>query len=94
MARFIEQLILRFRLASLARAQRRVSALKAALRLNETFPHGRFRFGRVEVLRFDAAGGYDTARYLKEHPEVEADLKTPAYLKPRVERSRVDFVKS
>lgn len=88
LSQMLHQMKTRWMLARLLKAENRVKKIRAALNLHQ-YPHGRTYFGNVEVYRFDASGGYDTTRFLKDHPEVDVMLKTPAYQKPRVERVKV-----
>lgn len=84
----IETFILRFQLKRALRLKAKLSEIEKRADLKTRFPeHQRYDLGGVVIVRFDADTGYDTARFLKDHPEVKTMLHTPAYKKPgRTER--------
>ena len=87
---FIHQFVTHMRLARMLRLEKKTKALRATLDLH-SLPHGRVKFGDIEVYRFDASGGYDVTRFLREHPDIKKSLEVDEYRKPRVERVRVSI---
>jgi hypothetical protein len=104
----VEQLALRVQLARSLRLRRRLTRLDEKLALKQRFPeHGRYRFGDIEVLRFDADGGVDLSRFMAEHIAERRTQKyftmmpdprkiahaAPEYIKPRIEKVKVAEVR-